>query len=223
LARCRWCDRSGWLLSANQFGVCGSCAPTIGLDISQRVRILQESAALAENGKTLSTRLSRCDLAIEHARALTKYEEKGISVLSIPPSTIARELEERRTRLVLDGLGAELDEAKRKANVAPPSRSRVTAYSKVLLHIQEFRGKVVDCSELKLLEKQVEQLIQETQLTDHLEEARKLEFKGQGKKALDRCYEALYLLRHDSVLDDLQAGSIGEIEAKIRDLGGEVR
>jgi cobalamin biosynthesis Mg chelatase CobN len=89
--------------------------------------------------------------------------------------------------------------------------------------VQEYSGQVGDREGLEALNREISQLIQETQLADHLEEAEKLEFKGQRKKALDRYYEALYQLRHDSIPDGRQNESIARVEAKIRELGGEIR
>lgn len=61
-----------------------------------------------------------------------------------------------------------------------------------------------------------------TELTDIsnacLEAARKAEFKGQKKKALDQCQDALYFLYNDEIDDSLQAEKIVEIEAKISEL-----
>jgi hypothetical protein len=96
----------------NDHGLCANCARMIGLEVSQRLRVLKESVALVENGRSPSTRLSRCDLVISQAQALAKYEARGIAVLSVHPSQIAKEYGGRRMTLVLDGLRTECDEAK---------------------------------------------------------------------------------------------------------------
>ena len=55
-----------------------------------------------------------------------------------------------------------------------------------------------------------------------LEAARKAEFKGDKKKALDRYYDAVYFLRRDDVKDSLEEDIIGEIELKVKELGGSL-
>ena len=60
----------------------------------------------------------------------------------------------------------------------------------------------------------------QTQLNAYLDEAKKAEFKGQRKKALDRYYDALYFLKHDEIEDALQQEHLSAIEAKINELGG---
>lgn len=68
------------------------------------------------------------------------------------------------------------------------------------------------------MEIKVRKFLHETQLNAFLEEARKAEFKGNKKKALDQYKEALYFLRNDEIDDSLQAGKIKEIEKKISEL-----
>jgi hypothetical protein len=91
MAQCKWCDRSGWFMKVNQQGCCSNCAPAVRLEASQRLRVINESMALAQNGKTLTTRLSRADLVIEHASALSKYHDRGIQVLTVAPCAIIKE------------------------------------------------------------------------------------------------------------------------------------
>ncbi len=68
------------------------------------------------------------------------------------------------------------------------------------------------------LEARVRRFSHQTQLNAYLEAARKAEFKGQKKKALDQYLEALYFLRSDEIDDSLQAEKISELEAKISEL-----
>jgi hypothetical protein len=76
---------------------------------------------------------------------------------------------------------------------------------------------------LDSLEQQIATEISKTQLNGYLEEAKKNEFKGQKKKALDKYYEALYLLKHDDVDDSLQQDNIQFLESKIKELGGLIQ
>ncbi len=67
-------------------------------------------------------------------------------------------------------------------------------------------------------EAKLRKVIQEIQLSSYLNDAKKAEFKGDKKKALDKYYEALYFLQHDEIDDALQTNEIEDIEAKIKEL-----
>jgi hypothetical protein len=128
-----------------------------------------------------------------------------------------------RRGLIVDGLRAELKEAQDKGAAKTSAKSKCALLSKVLVHVRVLREQQPDLDELGELERDIVTNIQKTQLSDHLDNARRFEFKGQRSRALDRYYEALYLLRHDSISDVLQESQIAPIEAKIRELGGQVR
>ena len=75
-----------------------------------------------------------------------------------------------------------------------------------------------DQAKLDQLEARVRRFSHETQLNAYLEAARKAEFKGQKKKALEQYKEALYFLKTDEIDDLSQAEEISKIEAKISEL-----
>lgn len=86
------------------------------------------------------------------------------------------------------------------------------------MKIFENKELLLNKSKLDEMEIKVRKFLHETQLNAFLEEARKAEFKGNKKKALDQYKEALYFLRNDEIDDSLQAGKIKEIEKKISEL-----
>jgi len=69
----------------------------------------------------------------------------------------------------------------------------------------------------------IEGEITKVKCEDALDKAKKYEFKGNNKKALDFYYESLYFLKTDNIDDEVQKEQINEIENKIKSLGGEVR
>ena len=96
MAKCRWCDRTGWFLSVDARGLCNNCIPLVGIEVGSRVRVIAESAKLVQESKKIDTKLSRCDLIIDNAEALKKFEDHGIPVMEMPPSQVAMQFREIR-------------------------------------------------------------------------------------------------------------------------------
>jgi len=188
------------------------------MDVQQRGRIISDCMKLVAKSKNMKTRLSRCDILVEHAQSLLEYEHKGIPTISPLPSQLLTEYTAMRDQIVLEGVTAEVEEALAKAEIAAIPRTSINEANKALLKIREGRQELREQAKLDQLEARVRRFSHETQLNAYLEAARKAEFKGQKKKALGQYQEALYFLRSDEIEDSLQAGKIGEIEAKISQL-----
>jgi len=78
MATCKWCGQSGWFFSVNSEGLCKKCTPYVLLEVSEHGRIITESVKLINESKNAKTRVSRCDLVIEHPEAILKYGDSGI-------------------------------------------------------------------------------------------------------------------------------------------------
>lgn len=90
MAQCKMCGRKGLLLSVSADGLCRSCAPIVVMDVQQRGRIIKDSMKLIEESKNTKTRVSRCDLLIQHAQALSEYERKGIPLNPSPSQLLSQ-------------------------------------------------------------------------------------------------------------------------------------
>jgi len=222
MGQCKWCNRSGWFLSLNSSGLCNNCSPLVNLEASQRIRIINDSLKILSESKNLDTKLSRLNVLLEHANALLKYEQRGIPISDPLPSYFISKFGNMCDQIIADSLKDEVNMASSKAAVAVSTTTKVNMLSKVLLKIREYKARSSNPSLLDQLERQVQTEIQRYQLDGYLDSAKKAEFKGQKKKALDQYYEALYLLRHDEVDDSLQKGQITFIENKISELGGSL-
>jgi len=188
------------------------------MDVMNRGRVINDCMSLVAESKNMKTRLSRCDILLEHAQALLKYEHEEIPTLTPSPSQLLSQYAAMRDQIVLEGIKAEVEKALAKAEIATTPRTSINEANKALLKIREGKQELRDQAKLDQLEARVRRFTHETQLNAYLEEARKAEFKGQKKKALDQYQEALYFLRSDEIDDSLQAEKIGEIEAKISEL-----
>jgi hypothetical protein len=218
MPECKMCGKSGWLLSVSDEGLCGSCYPTYINEVQQRFRIITDCIRLVDESKKTETRLSRCDLLVEHAEELRIYQEKGIPTIKPSPSQLVHDYTRMRDRIILDGVRGAVDKALAKAEVAATAKTSISAANKALLNIQEAREELGDHPVLKQYEARIRGYAQETQLNEYLEKAKKAEFKGDKKKALDQYQEALYFLKTEEIDDSMQDEHIQEIEAKIKEL-----
>ena len=223
MAKCKWCDRSGWFLRLNSVGLCNNCSPLVNFDVQQRLRILNDSINIVNESKNLDTRLSRLDLLLEHANSLYRYEQRGIPIVEPLPSAILEQFRGRKDQIILETLRTITEEAEKKSATVITASSKVSSLTKALLKIREYKDKMDNKKSLIALEKKVTDMIHKIQLQGYLDQAEKAEFKGQNKKALDQYYEALYFLKHDDVDDSLQQDMISHIKDKIIELGGTIK
>ncbi len=129
-------------------------------------------------------------------------------------------MEELKGKLIATTLEKELEEALAKAEARSTVKSKVSTLSKLAVHVEGYAAHPDAPATRPALKQRIQDVILRVQLEDHLEAARKAEFEGQRKKALDAYYEALYLLRHDEVDDAPQGDRIRPIEEKVLSLGG---
>jgi len=219
MAECKACGKRGLFLSLNRDSLCGECAVHVPRDIARRAQIAKESMALVERTANFDTVISRLDLAREQMNVLLRYEQRGIPTTTPPPSRLLAELERSRGQIIRNGIEAMVTAALAKAGVVSTKRTAISIAEKALVQLREFRGKTDDPGAMDALEGRLAGFIHDKQLEGHLDAARKAEFKGLPKKAIDAYQEALYLLRTDRIDDAKQAQQIPEIEEKLRKLG----
>jgi len=222
MATCKWCGDSGWLVIVTPNGLCSKCNSVVGMDVNQRKRIMDDCIKLVHESSKLETRLSRLDLLLEHAHALSEYEMRGIPTIDPPPSAVLSQYEGMHDEIVLDSLQQQTQTAMSKSEAATTTRTKLSPLEKALAKVRDYQRQMNNLPSLLSLQAEIVTLMHTIQLDDYLEKATKAEFKGQRKKAVDQYYEALYFLRTDVIDDSLQKAHISAIEAKIVELGGEL-
>jgi hypothetical protein len=215
VAYCKNCGNKGIFLSVNRDGLCKSCEPIVVNDIQQHARIINDSMKLVEESKNIKTKLSRCDLLIQHAKRIQEYENRGIPTIDPLPSELVDEYTSERDQIIVIGLKEEVKKALAKADLAVTITSKINNANKALLQIQEYKPELINPDLINDLENKVKKYVQEIQLQSYLENAKKAEFKGNVKKAIDQYQEALYFLKNDDIDDSLQKEQISTIENKI--------
>lgn len=223
MSKCKFCGRSGLFFSVDQYGLCNNCATAVSIEIQSKLRVIQESINLVKESKKLDTRLSRCDLVLKlTSEIVDKYESKGITVMEPSATEIMRRYKQGRDEIIKDSFDQEYQKTLAKVEVSSSPKTKISTLSKILLKIQDYKTQTSEEAVLDSLEKAITQKIHKIQLDSLLEEARKAEFKGDSKKALDKCYEVLYFLRTDKVDDSQQQDLIRTFEEKIKKLGGDI-
>ena len=217
MAKCRYCDKKGLFLTVDNNGLCKNCAYPIISDITQRSRIMEDSMRLANEGKTFATKLSRCDLVIEHAELLQKYEKKNIPTLSPLPSELVDKFRAFRTEIVLDAAQNAADRAIEKSKVAVTTTTKYSALGTGLLKTKEILENVSPGIGQSIINDLAEKM-HEAKLSGFIENAKKAEFKGNTKKAIDQYLEALFFIKNDDIPDHRQQEEIARIEFKIQEL-----
>lgn len=135
------------------------------------------------------------------------------------PSELLAGLRKHRSRLIDGEVEAIATKAKEKASLAATPRSRERALASAVLKIKELTDKAgadegIATPHVQELHREVHRV----KLDGFLEAARKAEFKGNSKKAIDQYQEALYCLRNDGIDDVGQAVEIEDVEAKLQEL-----
>lgn len=221
MAQCSFCKSKGWLLSVNHKGLCDRCRVVYENAIMQHGRILSESLELAHTGKTIATRLSRCDLVVEHAGYLLQYEEAGIPTLEPSPSEIIDSCAELRDRIFAGEYEDIVKKAVNKSKIAATVRTKISALRSAQLKISGIQTDFESEFDASEYENGLSKMAATIEYEGYVEAANKAEFKGNKKKAIDQYQEALYFLKTDDISDEEQGGQIAMLESKIEELKGK--
>jgi len=199
-------------------GLCKSCAPKVSFELQQRARVIESSLKIVNDGKVFKTRWERCELVLDHARQLQRYEQMDISVSDPSPSTVIANLEEVKEEILAEQIELILKDSISKAKLAKTDSSTTAAINKGITKLENLSEIVGDeDSVFKAIDKLNSQS-NKILYSYFIEKAKKFEFKEQYSKALDQYYEALYVLKTDDVDDAEQGAEIKELELKIQEL-----
>lgn len=218
MATCKWCGKKGLFVSVDRNGLCSSCGPAIMIEAKSRLKVIRESQEIINKSKKLDTVLSRIDTIIENGTALLKYEKAGINILDPLPSRLIKVAESSKEEAIIEFVNQEVDKFMTKAETSATPKSQITQASKALEKIADGRKMVQSPEVFCPIERKVKTFIHVTQLNIYLDAAKKAEFKGQNKKAIDQYQEAIYFIKNDDIDDAMQAKEIGQFESKIAEL-----
>lgn len=87
MPECKWCKRKGLFLRiVKDSRLCKTCHDIVRIDTYKREQIIQKALDSLGTLKDLSTKTQKCNLIIENAQALLKYEEKNVFILFPHPA-----------------------------------------------------------------------------------------------------------------------------------------
>ena len=219
MAKCKWCETGGLFRKVDPSGLCRDCQH-LNHEIRSRVRVIKDSAELAENGKTYKTRVSRFDLLVEHLEFLIQFEEKGIPTTSPSPSELLDKIRDTRLDLVGSEVARIVDKALQKSELAKTLGAKERAITSAILQVRETaEAASVDVSAFDSEARQLQGELHRVRLDEYIHAAQKAEFKGNTKKAIDQYQEALYYLQNDQIDDSMQTEQISKLKAKLSELG----
>ena len=222
MATCMLCEKSGWFLKTTSDGLCIPCHERVEREVTSGLGVIQQSLKIASTTKKLDTMLSRLDVAQDACRNLLGYERYGIPTLTTPPSELISEIDDDRRTMVLEWINREFSGAETKSAAATTPTAKARPYTKLLETIGSIEDPIADNPQVKKVNVDVRQRLDQVRIEVELERAEKLEFKGHNKRACDAYFDALFLVRKDSIPDEKQQSLITSIEEKIIELGGEV-
>ena len=212
MAKCNYCLKKGFFLGVDKNNLCNNCAQIVVPDIENRARIITESLKLARNGKTFSTRISRIEVLISNLDVLLSYEVKDIPTISPNPSSLIQEIRALRQETITNEVNEIYTKSVNQADVAVSPTAEYNGLSKAFLKVQEILDAHggEDCDFEQLL--RLKLLMHKAKIEGYINEARKAEFKGNTKKAVDQYKEALFYIENDDVDDSLQSDLINEVK-----------
>ena len=159
MARCKWCETRGLFLRVDANGLCRNCEH-LALEIHTRARVLGESMRLAKKGKSFSTRLSRCELAIEHAEYLVQFDVKGVPTVTPSPSSLLDEFRAHRSDLIVDEAKHVTEEALEKVSPVSTRKAKERVLSTSLLKVRELAQLLGRDSSINTMEEKLRREIQ---------------------------------------------------------------
>lgn len=187
-------------------------------DIVERKRQVERLARNVNLRGDFVKKVQDCDNVIRHLSVLGEYERRRIPIRGLSPSSLLAEYQQRRERILSSGIEKLVSDALARAVVSVSLNAKIREASKGLLRLESLRNLVGSRSALDGFEAKLKAFIHSAQLSGYLDAARKAEFKGQRKKALDQYREALYFLSHEGVSEKLKGENITEVQKRISDL-----
>ena len=214
---CKWCGKSGWLLSLSKDGLCQKCESEVRMRVVHTTRMLNECLMLMRRAGEVDARIAKGQQAIGQLQELLPYYEKGLVELKPSPQEwVARIFHAERT-IVNNHIQRMIDDVKTNEQKSSSKESRVQVLNNVLDTVERYKsqlGAAKTTEWKKRIEGYMGKII--------LKKAESDVEHGRRERAIDQYLEALDILRADDTGDPEQTNRIEKIKSRIKELGGEV-
>jgi len=159
MATCKWCEKSGLFLKLSNNGLCNTCEMIIISEITKKAQHINESSEIIQKSSNTDTIISRFDSIVSILESLQKYEAKGITTLTPPPSKSLEKMSpEERDNHIVYGLEKELEKLKLELLELKTESGRVNKIRKVYTRLQEYRNQMINPKALEEVETAFEHL-----------------------------------------------------------------
>lgn len=222
MSTCKYCSRSGWLVTVDGLGLCDACHVAHYPTIIQKSALYDASIAIVVKSKNTSTTLTRLLVAAQCCRELEKYQSKGIPTIGMPISDALDLLATSFNEAVAEAVRVILESARQKAITAASDAGRLGAYATAADKLLKLAAEFPDVAAFsdRIHDVQVEQDALRFELLSNKSDVALA--KGLPKKALAYAIDAFMALKHDGTADELQRELFSKATSRIEALGGSV-
>ena len=218
MAQCKLCNKKGLFITVNINGLCKSCANYIAVEVQSRLRVLDDSHRIIETSKNYKTLMTRYDVILENAKELLKYELSGIETINPKPSEIIEMAKADKEDCTINEIRTAIYKSIQKSELGSTPSGKTNPLTKCMVKILELREDLEDKTLFDEYEDNLSLYIHKTKFSIIVDEAKKLEFKENYKKALDQFQDALYYIKSNSLEREVLQGNIKVLESKIDEL-----
>jgi hypothetical protein len=154
---CKWCGKKGIFLSITDQGLCNQCDAMIRMDLTECLRLIQDSIRIIDSTDNADTAASRYDFIIEKVKEMHAYELKGIRTTDPLPSAVLADKQRARDRYIAKALERELmDKVRLKIFKQYKRDNRVKILLKFREKFNNYKNQMTDESIIAQLEQKID-------------------------------------------------------------------
>ena len=139
MGHCKWCDKSGIFFSVNERGLCSSCDFTYLHDCKSRTRIINNCEDIIAKSDNADTIISRTKVAIDNLIYLSKYDKKGIPVLTRTTSDLIEDYSKTCNNKILEIMTNKFQVANEKIKRTISQKAKINVCDKFVCEAVEIK------------------------------------------------------------------------------------
>ena len=218
MRKCKWCGKSGLLLSVSQEGLCKKCESEVRMRIVHSTRVLHENIMLMKQATDPDFCIERGEQAINQLQELLPYYEKGLLELKPSPQEWVARIYHAERHIIDKHIQKLLAAYKTDMQRGISKDSRIERLQYVLGVVKKYKeqlgeAKAVDWK--KRIEAYMSTMLLKKEDDPRMDEASR-------ERAIDQYLEALDILRADDTGEPEHQHRIEEIKSRIKQLGGTI-
>jgi len=162
MGHCKWCDRSGIFFSVNERGLCSECDFKFINEGKSRTRVINNCEEIIGKSNNPETVISRTNVLIDNLNQLSKYEVKGIQVLTRPTKDLIEDFSQTCNDRILEIMTNEFQISREKIDKTISNKAKIDACEKYISKVIEIKGQLfTDVPNYQITLKIMEKLIKE--------------------------------------------------------------